>query len=310
MFLSAVFLALIALLGLFLTIVLVQVAGRANIKHPQSTHLIAAVLIVPFAVATLYTICILVGLLRRRNWARLGGVVLGVGLALFAVLLLLMTTALFVIPKLQHKATLRPSLLVAELSYLIATALGIWLAIYLNTRSVKHVFQTPDSSSGASTCFPAGAGQGPSLARIVVLILCIIGTVTCIYLLTHAYSGKPYFYLGILMQGKTANNFRVCVGTVIIALNIGIFLRNISAYYATLLIQISNIASLLLLFVPAYRARSMEAFVAHASSANSTALAHNIRLASMGLSCVASVLFVWALWTDLAHIRRLHSDQP
>ena len=39
---------------------------------------------------------------------------------------------------------------------------------------------------------PLETGNTTSLAHILVLILCVIGTLTCVYLLAHAFSGNPY----------------------------------------------------------------------------------------------------------------------
>jgi hypothetical protein len=331
--LSAVFLGLAALLIFLLTIVLAQVSTQFG--NRQSTHLIAAVLIIPFAAATIYTICILIGLLRSKNWARLGGIVLGIGLALFAALLLLLTTALFLVPQLQHKATLRPGVLIAELFYVLIGVFGIWLAIYLNTAPAKEHFiarniYVPDTISYPAPPFAmnalAGATRSPSLdvpahgytrissqelpqsrhdtslARIVVLILCVISVAGSIYMLTHAFSGKAYFYLGFVMHGKFAGIFRVCAGSTILILSLGVIRRYVPAYYGLLLVQLSNITSVFLMFVRDFRRHSL------ATSANGTALAHNFRLASIAVSLLIGIVFAWALWCDLREMRE--SEKP
>lgn len=138
--LSAVFLAVAAVLGFFMTIVFVQVASRANIKSPPSTHVLAAAPIVACGATTIYAICVFAGLLRGRNWARLGGIVFGAVLIIFAILLLFITNTIFVMPQLERTATLNPGTLVAVLSYLVMAGIGVWLTIYLNIGSVKRVF--------------------------------------------------------------------------------------------------------------------------------------------------------------------------
>ena len=40
---------------------------------------------------------------------------------------------------------------------------------------------------------PRPDGGATSMARIIVLFFRVIGTVTCIFLLTHPFSGKSYF---------------------------------------------------------------------------------------------------------------------
>lgn len=84
--LSAVFLAVVAVFGFFMTIVFVQVASRANIKSPPSTHVLAAAPIVACGATTIYAICVFAGLLRGRDWARLSGIVFGAVLIIFAII--------------------------------------------------------------------------------------------------------------------------------------------------------------------------------------------------------------------------------
>lgn len=336
---AAIFLGLFSIVSFFLTIIVMQVIARS---HP-STNAIAAAVVVPSVAATIYMGCITIGLFRGKNWARLGGIVLGIVVSLVAVWLLLTITASFGILQLRpHTATLHPALLIAGLSCVATAIFGIWLAIYLNTTQVRAGFQPSvvfapdtiaypappfamDSLVGASILpsvdapahgytrisLPAPAGNATSLARILVLTFCVIGTLTCVYLLAHPFSGKPSFYLGILMQGRSANAFHIFVGITLIALNTGVFLRYIPAYYGLLITQISNIVSLSLMIFPAYRAKSVvhtTAALTHAIDTHAVALAQAIRVAYIVFSVLFSILFVWALWRDLSNIRQ--SKQP
>jgi hypothetical protein len=71
-----------------------------------------------------------------------------------------------------------------------------------------------------------------------------------------------------------------------------------------LILQMTNIASLSLMLLPGYRARSVvhTAYTTHHIALSP--FAHALWITSFVVAVTASTIFVWALWRELANIRK------
>lgn len=244
---AGVLLMLIAAVDILTTIVIIQVVAKqhAAAHAEQSATVFTGTLVALSALATVYTWCVAAGLFRSRNWARIGGIVLGILMTSFGVLVLLTAMILSFGPA-THPQTASARFgwaTGATISFLLA-AVGIWLAIYLNSKVAKESFLTfiyaPDTIACPAPLFsletlsgttkppffdaPAHGDAriplqtvltsgGPSLPRIFVLLFSILSIISSTFMLWHALSEKPVFYLGFLMQGQAANIFRIVLAS-------------------------------------------------------------------------------------------------
>ena len=295
---AAVLLTILAVIGTLSTIgfsVVVATMPRSGATAQQAGQIIQGVLIAFFAVPAICTWFIAVGLFRGRNWARIGGVVLGCLIAVASLFFLLSTMAMMLLPQTRMQlGSVRFGLVLAGGFYLGLAAFGVWLAIYLNLQRVRQAFRPntlyvpasvayPPSSAydptASSVAPPAAAtyvavpspatlqvSRGSSVPRIGVLTMAALSLVGSLSLLGMAMAGMPLFYLGATLHGNAARLALVVLAVLNIGIAIGLLRRFAAAYYASLALQVLGIASSLALLSPSIRARavgSSMAFAAH-----------------------------------------------
>jgi len=292
---AAVFLILLAIIGtLFAVIFAVVGAITPHLAVTAHQSLIISIFLTAFfALPAFFTWCVAVGLIRGKNWARIGGVVLGLLIALCSALFGLGTAAAMMAPQFQSQfGNARFALIIGVVFYLLLAAFGAWLAIYLNLRSVRQSFRpsivyVPDAvaysspsaldpsatsrppASPAYIAVPSPAtpetSKGIALPRIVVVVLAVLSLFGSLSLLGMAAAGMPLFYLGVSLQGHAAALAMVVVAAINIVIAIGLFRRFPPAYYAALAMQLLGIVSSLALLSPSFRARAMQAGMAFAA---------------------------------------------
>ena len=96
---AAVLLVLLAIVGTLSTIAVAWVG--VIMPHPATNgpqpQIVAVILFAFFALPTIFTWCVGLGLFRGKNWARIGGVVLGCLIALSSAFFALTTVAMMMI---------------------------------------------------------------------------------------------------------------------------------------------------------------------------------------------------------------------
>jgi hypothetical protein len=288
--LAAVLLVLLAIIGTISTIAVAVVS--AIMPHlavtGRQSQIVAAILIAFFALPTIFTWCVGVGLFRGKNWARISGVVLGCLIALSSAFFSLTTVAMMTVPQFRSQfANARFGLIIGVVFYLLLAAFGVWLAIYLSLRSVRQTFRPnivyvpntvaysspiafdPSAATQLSTPAPAyiavpspdtpEIGKGIALPRIVVLVFAMLSLLGSLSLLGMAAAGMPLFYLGVSLQGHAAALALVIFAAINIVIAIGLFRRFPPAYYAALALQLLGIVSSLALLSSSFRARTIQA---------------------------------------------------
>jgi hypothetical protein len=288
---AAVLLVLLAIVGTLSTIAVAWVG--VIMPHPATNgpqpQIVAVILFAFFALPTIFTWCVGLGLFRGKNWARIGGVVLGCLIALSSAFFALTTVAMMMVPQFRSQfGNARFGLIIGVLFYLLLAAFGVWLAIYLSLRSVRQTFRSnlvyvpntaayssPASFDSAATSLPTPppapayiavpslampeTGKGIALPRIVVLVFVMLSLLGSLSLLGMAVAGMPLFYLGVNLQGHAAALALVILAAINIVIAIGLFRRFPPAYYAALAMQLLGIVSSLALLSPSFRARTIQA---------------------------------------------------
>jgi hypothetical protein len=337
---AAILLTFLTLVGALSTVgaaVAIAVMPHAGAASQPSTLIVETVLAALFGIPTIFAACVAVGLFRGRNWARIGGVVLGCLIALSAVFFLFCMMAMMLIPQTRMQfANARIGLILADMFYLALAAFGVWLAIYLNLQRVKQAFRpnivyvpateaytssAAHNSAAAHIAVPSHsmsqASRGAGVPRIVVLTMAILILVGSLSLFGMAAAGMPVFYLGIKLQGHAAALTYIVFAVLNIGIAIGLLRRFVPAYYAALAMQVLGIASSLALLSPSIRARTIEAGTAMADritpqqppqiQAQMQGMMHSVQNGAVLLNAILLPLvlafFIWALWRDLANIR-------
>jgi hypothetical protein len=285
---AAVLLILLAVIGTIGTVGLVVVS--AITPHPaingRQMQVIEGVLAAFFALSAILKWCVGVGLFRGKNWARIGGVVLGALMALSYACFALGILAMMTMPQFRSQlANTHFALILCVLFYLLMTAFGLWLAIYLSLKSVRQAFHSDVAYVPPSVAYPSNAAldaatapafpasvaysetsptsaqfnAGLKLPRIVVLVLAALNLVGALSLLTMAAAGFPLVFPGISLQGHAAALAMVVIATINVVIAIGLFRRFPPAYYVALAMQALGVVSSLALLSPSFRARTIQA---------------------------------------------------
>jgi hypothetical protein len=294
---AAVLLVLLAIIGTLSTIGFAVVS--AIMPHPavngRQSQIVEGILIAFFALPTIFTWCVGVGLFRGKNWARISGVVLGCIIALSAAFFGLGTVTMIMVPQFRSQfGNARFGLIMGVIFYLLLAAFGVWLGIYLSLRSVRQAFRSnivyvpntaaysssvtfdPSATTRLPTPPPTPAyiavpshvtpetSQGIASPRIVVLVFAMLSLIGSISLLGMAAAGMPLFYLGVNLQGHAAALALIVLAAINIVIAIGLFRRFPPAYYAALALQLLGMVSSLALLSPSFRARTIQASTAFA----------------------------------------------
>jgi hypothetical protein len=293
---AAVLLILLAIIGTLSTISVALVS--AIMPHlavtGRQSRIVAVILFAFFALPTIFTWCVGLGLFRGKNWARISGIVLGSLIALSSAFFALTTVAMMMVPQFRSQfGNARFGLIIGVVFDLLLAAFGVWLAIYLSLRAVRQTFRpnlvyvpntaayaSPVSFDSAATSLPTPppapayiavpslatpeTGKGIPLPRIAVLVFVMLSLLGSLSLFGMAAAGMPLFYLGVNLQGHAAALALVTLAAINIVVAIGLFRRFPPAYYAALAMQLLGIVSSLALLSPSFRARTIQASVAFA----------------------------------------------
>jgi hypothetical protein len=285
---AAVLLLLLAIVGTIFTIATALVA--AIMPHPalsgRQSQIVEGILVALIALPTTFTWFVGVGLLRGKNWARIGGVVLGGLMALLFAFFAFGITAMMMAPQFRLQfANTRFGLVTGVVFYLLLAAFGLWLVIYLSLKPVRQAFHPDPAYVPTSVAYPSNAAldaatvsafpaSGPysetssasaqfnpglKLPRIVVLVLAALNLVGSLSLLTMAAARFPLVFPGISLQGHAAALAMVVIEAINVVIAIGLFRRFPPAYYVALAMQALGVVSSLALLSPSFRARTIQA---------------------------------------------------
>jgi hypothetical protein len=338
---AAVLLILLAVIGSIGTVGLVVVI--AITPHPaingRQMQVIEGVLAAFFALSAILKWCVGVGLFRGKNWARIGGVVLGGLMALSYACFALGILAMMTMPQLRSQlVNTHFALILCVLFYLLMTAFGLWLAIYLSLKSIRQAFRSDAAYVPTSVAYPSNAaldaatapafpasvaysGTSPTsaqfnpglkLPRIVVLVLAALNLVGSLSLLTMAAAGFPLVFPGISLQGHAAALAMVVLAAINMTIAIALYRRFPSAYYAAIALQLIGIVSSLAMLTPSFRNRAMASYAAISAriappppqmAAMMHTMQNGVLIFNAILAPIICAFFIWALLRDLASIR-------
>jgi hypothetical protein len=295
---SAVLLTFTSVIGILVTIVLVQLLARQHLSWNSAEMIIVGIICLS-ALGSLYVACCAAGLFRGWNRARLGSIVFGIFIAILSPCFLSIVVGLWTSPhSRQESPGLQTSLVCFGVCSLLLTAFGIWLAVYLNRASIKQAFiqcraHAPDSFTSspqslvlqslvlhspedsaystsvdeqanrfAKTLLKKSLPSGEiTVARILVKVYAILCLAWSLFAIRLATSGKPYFDLGVGLHGHLASAAYVLWAVVDCTVAIGLLRAYIPAYRAALVIQAWAATSLLLWSFPTYRSRAHQALL-------------------------------------------------
>lgn len=322
---AAVLLVLLAFIGAVSTIMLGVIFPMT--PHPGlNTHaaaVVEAILVACFAVPTLFTGCIAVGLFRGKNWARIGGTVLGVLLALGGAFFALSSAVFMQMPRFQAQVhTTRFAFILNIVFALLAAAFGLWMVIYLNLAPVRRAFRPDTQYVPATGTYPPPAfdlqspqpaAAGLKVSRIVILVLAALSGLGSLVLLVMAAAGLPLLYPGLELQGHAAALAMIVFAAINLVVAIGLYRRFRPAYYAAIALQLLSALFGLLMLLPSYRERWIAASMAMSARISAppppqmATMMHNLQSGVLTFNallvpCIAA-FFIWALLRDLKDTR-------
>jgi hypothetical protein len=220
-----------------------------------------------FAGMAAFEWCVMAGLLRTRNWARISTIILGALLALFSSGMIVLW--LVVVPAVQNHsrrplpASAHMMFAVNGVIYGLLTALGIWWVVYFNLRPSRAFFTERGSRPGAAL----EGGQEPLMladgdsdvtaARVVVLIYAVQKLLGAAMMLGVTALHLPFFFAGVLLHGEAAFFGYLLFVALEIFIGIGLFRKLRPAYYVAIAFQIVGACSMLTLLAPSVRIRAL-----------------------------------------------------
>jgi len=329
---AAVLLVLLALYGtatlLLVPVVLAIMPSPAPNAH-AATVIAGAVSVALIGLPTVLVWCVAIGLFRGRNWARIGGVVLGALIALGGLFLALCMTFAMQSPRLREQGTSPHQVFIFSIVFALGmTAFGLWLAVYLNTAPVKRAFR-PVAPQAALGDIPTAAAfdpppylsavppdhpadRGSSVARVVVLLFAAFSLLGALSMSFMAALRLPLIFPGVTLSGHAAALAMVVIAAINTVIAIGLYRRFQPAYYCAIATQGLAIVSALALLIPSYRNHALAALsgrFAPPASPQMAAMQHTLQsvmlLAEGVLIPCLGVFFIWALLRDLtARARR------
>lgn len=270
--LAAIALALITCMGLLSGITMVLVF--ALIHTPETAPFPALKVIgIGMGVVTLlisgFCAWTVVGLFRVRQWARVSIFILGVLLALFALLGALSSVIAALSQSMVPQSgpglppgTMKIVLLGTAAFYFCMGLIGVWWLVYFNLRRVKAVFAAYGvlRQNGMAPAAPMeGVWVDPSNQKhsaIGTLVNClavlyILGAVSGV---VCALLHFPVFFLGHIFHGTSAGLLLLAMSAISIAIAIGLIRRMKVAWIGALVFNALGVISELALVLPANRA--------------------------------------------------------
>jgi hypothetical protein len=163
---SAVLLGSIALVLSFTavgTLLASQLIHTPQLQNGAVVRTVVGIFGLLFAGMAAFEWCVMAGLLRSRNWARISIIILGALLALFSSGMIVLWLVL--IPAMQNHShrplpASAPMMFAANgVIYGLLTALGIWWIVYFNLRPLRAFFTGRGSLPGAALAGAAEAGR-------------------------------------------------------------------------------------------------------------------------------------------------------
>jgi hypothetical protein len=259
--LSAIALSLAALFLLLMTAVM-AFAGVFAGRQPSiaaSPHLeiyFALAFSLFYAALAVWAILTVIGILRLRPWARYSILIIGGGLAVFAILSFFGTlVSRSMLPTLQsQQPAADPHLMsiiflfMAAINLLIA-AVGIWWLVYFNQRSVRELFANPNlllpTAAGASSRF----GQTPTAIKIIGGVL-LFSSACCLFCVLLPF---PAFFLGFILPPPATHILYLCFAAFTGWMGYGLLNLKESARLSTMAFQLLGCANVALASLPWYR---------------------------------------------------------
>lgn len=334
--LAAILLTVFAVLWVVMSTPLITVAvtyGYRQFKNNNSISILysaAQAIVAAFAILMGYAA---LALARNKNSGRIAGAISGALIALAELPVVLIATALALAPnRFSLPVSVRIGIAIEALFSIAAVVVGISLIVYLNLQHVKvwftgTTYYLPATDQALSLSSGAGNREasshsyiplsmhmpredtGPRVARIVVSVFAVLCLIASAVLLMYVKWKIPVTLLGIRLQGRAAAEFHIAFAIVDLAIAIGLLRRIPIAYGVTLLLEVAGTINRLLLLIPAYRLRASAFYVAHSNSwrhysASTRLLKSAVNSTLFILSLSMSAFFLWALWRDLAAIRK------
>lgn len=327
---AAVLLGSIALMlsfsavGVLLTSLLMH---TPQLKNGAAVRVVLAVIGILFAAMAAFDWCVVAGLFRTRNWARISIIVLGILLVLFCCGMLALL--LVVIPAAQNHAGAPPPPLphamfaINGVLYGLLAALGVWWAVYFSLRPVRVFFSERgklandapmDGSQPLAPPEQCSSDIGP--ARVIVLIYAVQVLFGSLMTLGFTALHLPFFFAGLLLHGEAAFFVYLLFFAIHIFIGIGLFRRLRPAYYVAIVFQLAGACSFLTLLAPSVRARAllymqeissrMHMGAANAPPPASFAHIQTVIYLYVGiLTLVLLAIYLWGLLRDLASLPRM-----
>jgi hypothetical protein len=342
---AAILLSLFALVGTSIVILLIAAGGHTPALATPSGQIIQGVLVSILAVPTLLAWAVVVGLFRGRNWARIGGIVLGVMLTFFGVSTCLALIAMLLVPAMQARLSYgQQALAGAGLVYFLIAVFGVWLIVYFNLRSVRQAFSGASVYMPDSVAYPAppfalqnlaGAASQPSavapvhgyasvplqqqqrpgtaatsFARVLVLFFTVLICIGAMSDFVLAALRRPFVYLGLTLHPPTATIALVLFAAIRVAIALGLFRRFAPAYYAAIVLHLCNMTSsaMRLAHFPRSSGGHVVAATTHIPSPQtpqSAALVQGMRISFTVFYALFGLLALWALLSEIAAMRRV-----
>lgn len=266
---------LISLVGAVSMLLLPQLSGRAGAPPLPATARVMSelVMVVMFAMAVFGTF-VGVGVIRRRNWARIsilvwGGIMALLCLAIVGFSLVIFSSGMGINPPnasgVDTGQVMLFTKIIMVIFYGIPAAIGIWWLVLFTRPRVAEAFTTPalavpalDASGFPQLRDTALAGQQkPPACPVPLMILAgflIVGSVFMVlFLFVPVPADMPFFLFGHPFYGTAPRMFVILLGLTSGVAGIGILKLKVWALYGEVALQVVGLANCLAtVFSPNY----------------------------------------------------------
>ena len=261
--LSAIVLSLAALFLLVTTALMAFVglfAGKQT-TVPAAPHFVMYFMVassVFYGVLAVWAILTVIGILRLRSWARYSILIIGGGLAALGILSALGTLmGRLMLPTLQaQQPAADPHIMAIVFLFmgavdLLVSAVGIWLLVYFNLRSVRELFANPNQLLPVSAGATGRFSQTPTAIKIIAAFF-LLSSVCC---LLGVFLPFPAFLLGFILPLSATHILYLCFAAVSGWMGYGLLHLKESARLTTIAFQIFGCINIGLALLPWYQAQ-------------------------------------------------------
>lgn len=268
---AAVILGLIAVLGLlgvafsFIGMFLMHNPALHHAARHEGASAQAVVAGTDLVLSGILVFCLwtVVGLFRLRRWARYSVVVVGILIFILASAM----SALMLVLRHFVSASPKATMSLAQLSlismvlvafgafYAVIALVGLWWAVYFNLKHVRRAFAGGSAMIEGQTVVETPCGPW----QVVVIVFACLMLFGSVMVLGLASLRMPFFWLGILIHGKSAIAVYLAFAIVQLFIGIGLLTKLRPAYWTAVGWQVFGVLNTALFLIPGYAARALAA---------------------------------------------------